>query len=102
MMSNRQKTEFWRELSEKSNYMEPEVVKTVYYGFLKVIIANIRKKGVCEVPDWGIFKLHDGKDRFANDAKNPGQRIIIPGRNQIKFKPGYKLRTYMMGIKTND
>ncbi|MEM8757955.1 MAG: HU family DNA-binding protein [Planctomycetota bacterium] len=65
--------------------------KAVVQQFLDEIVRELGKGNRCEFRDFGVFEV---KGRQARTAQNPRtlERVEVPAKNTIKFKPGRLMR----------
>lgn len=87
------KEEFFAEISSRANYINPDIIKDIYYALLKTIVKELREKGAVEMPDLGVFVEHKHKARM---ALNVCTRVVtfLPEKSTIKFKTCDKLKKY--------
>ena len=89
----------WQKISAKSNYIDPEVAKKVYYGLVKAIVADLRNDGTCWLPDLGEFRLID---RNAREIQNPKYGTLhMDAIKAVRFSPDYKLSEYFKNLNSN-
>jgi nucleoid DNA-binding protein len=63
--------------------------------FMDGIVESILKEGKATLPNFGTFKI---KRTEARTARNPrtGEKVFVPDRNVIRFKPARKLKTAVL------
>jgi nucleoid DNA-binding protein len=71
----------------ESTQVKRALVKATVQNFLGEIIAEVAKGNRLEFRDFGVFET---KTRAARTAKNPKtlERIHVPTKRAVKFKPG--------------
>jgi nucleoid DNA-binding protein len=89
--------DFFFEVSKKCNYINPELVKEFYVGFVRTILEELKKNGSITLPDWGTIKLIRHKARMYNNIAT-GQVEQLEAKNTIKFYPDYKLKAYTRNL----
>lgn len=82
---------FYRELSERCGYVDPETAKRFYIGLVKLITYNLREKGVVRLPHLGDFAIVPQKKRSVLIGKT---RKTIEGLKVLKFYPLEVWRKY--------
>lgn len=92
-------TKTWQKISGKSNYIDPEVVKKVYYGLVKAIVADLRNNGKCWLPDWGEFRLIQRTPRIVKNPKYGD--TYMDAITVVRFDPDYKLKDYFKNLNIN-
>lgn len=89
-------TKVWNKISSKSNYLSPEVIKAVYYGILKTIVADLRVDGECWMPDLGKFKIIT---RSPREVKHPKGKVYqMDAIKAVRFEADYKLSGYFKNL----
>lgn len=86
--------EFFQKISERCNYIGTDLIRDVYYSTVKVIVQELRHKGVARLPDFGDMVVTMHKERNSHDA-NTGSTYVVPKRRIIKFRTDYKLKKYL-------
>ena len=74
--------------------IDPATVRTVFVGMVRYILKTLRYKGICPLPDFGIFRITEYKRRRAQNV-NTGVVEMMGERKVIKFEPDYKLKHYI-------
>ena len=82
---------FYRLLSQRSNYMDPEVSLMVYLGLVCVIVDELRAHKFVRLPTLGDFALVRQKSRPALIGKS---QCVIDGVEVLKFYPKASFRGY--------
>jgi len=77
------------------------LVKTVVQDFFDEIIAELAKGNRLEFRDFGVFET---KTRPARAAQNPKtlEKIEVPAKRRVVFKPGRLMREGVNGSLTRD
>ena len=92
------KEELWAAISICSG-VDPETVRTVYYGLVKTIGNGLRKKESITLPDLGEFYLAYRMPHRLQDYQT--KQIIISGlTTQVKFRPNYKIKGYFKNFRS--
>ena len=82
-----------RKISERCNYIDPELAEAFYTGFLKVIVEGLRTDGEITLPGWGKFRIVEHKGRRLKNV-NTGLMDQIPPVKTVKFEPCTRLKNY--------
>ncbi|MDD3360418.1 MAG: HU family DNA-binding protein [Hespellia sp.] len=84
------KKEFTRELAMRTELTIAQSEKCIT-AFMKIIEEQLKKDEKVQFLGWGTFKRCKRTERT---GKNPrtGERVIIPEKNVVKFKPGKNLK----------
>ena len=82
---------FYRLLSERSNYIDPEVAGSIYLSLVYVIVDELRKHKFIRLPTLGDFAIVRQKSRPALIGR---RHCIIDGMEILKFYPKHSFRGY--------
>jgi len=91
------KDEFFEEISLIASFCDKKIVESVFYAMVKVISQNLKGVGSINLPDWGEFTLKRSCPRMTTNI-NKGVVAHIGPRNNVKFKPDYKVKAYFNGL----
>ena len=85
------KKEIVRTISEEMNVTQG-VAKEVVQRTFDAIIDTLVSEGRIELRNFGVFEV---KARAERQARNPqtGDKVIVPERNVVVFKPGKEMDT---------
>jgi nucleoid DNA-binding protein len=88
----------FREISERVNYLDVEMVKRVYFELLRVIIKDLREGKVVSLPNWGRFYLRKLK---AQRRYNAGTKIVYQdvAKTSLQFSTEVGLRKYLQQVE---
>lgn len=89
--------DFFNEISARCNYINPDLARDVYYSMVKVIVQELRHKGVVRLPDFGDIVVTMHKERTGLNV-NSGVMERIPAKRTIKLITDYKLKKYLNSI----
>ena len=89
----------FNKISAESGYIDPETIKKIYFGLLRVILSELRNSGRIKLTDWGEFRITTYKERKVGDLNNPGNCLKLFPTNVIKFTACNRLREYIKNIK---
>lgn len=80
---------FFRLLSERSNYSDPELIEDVYMAMVKLINDELRVNYICHLPFLGSFAIVDMKPSQKVMGRVGKQPILGwgPRRSVLKFYP---------------
>ncbi len=82
---------FYRLVSERSNYIDPEVALRIYFSVVAVITEELNKHKFIRLPILGDFALIRQKSRPAWVGRSHG---VIDGMEVLKFYPRSTFREY--------
>ena len=82
---------FYRLLSERSNYMDPEVSLMVYLSMVALIVEELREHKFIRLPTLGDFAIVRQKSSPALIGR---RHCIIDGMEILKFYPKHSFRGY--------
>jgi len=82
----------------ESTQAKRALVKATVQNFLGEIIAELTKGNRLEFRDFGVFEPRDRAPRMAQNPKNL-ERIHVPGKRVVKFKPGRLMMQKLNGRK---
>lgn len=90
------KSEFIQLLSSKQPNLSESDVSTAVMQIIKRMTDELASGGRIEIREFGAFSL---KYRRAKLGRNPktGERVSVPQKHSIHFKPGTELR-----VRVND
>ncbi|MFG0313329.1 MAG: HU family DNA-binding protein [Phycisphaerales bacterium] len=91
-----------KELSERIADRTGEkrtAVRRVLQSFLDEIVAELSAGNRIEFREFGVFEV---KTRAPRTAQNPRtlERVRVPERKSVKFKPGRKMRDLIEAVET--
>lgn len=89
--------ELFAALSRRSNSLNADVCKEVYYGLVKVIVDQFRAGKDIILP--GLGKMYLNK-RPGRNSRNINTKALewIPEKNEVAFKVAKPLREYIHSI----
>lgn len=82
---------FYRLISERSNYIDPEVALRIYFSLVAVITEELNKHKFIRLPILGDFALIRQKSRPAWVGR---LHSVIDGMEVLKFYPRSTFREY--------
>ena len=88
---------FFKKVSERCDYMDPEAVRQVYIGLVKYIFEELKSKQKVVLPQWGRYEVISHKARVSTDV-NTGASIMLEARNIIKFRPCEKFKNFIKNV----
>ena len=88
---------FFDDLSAKLNYLDPGTVRDVYYALIRLILLDLRTKGVVKLPDFGSFKTVEFKPRRILNV-NTKKHETVASFLALKFEACMRLREYVKNI----
>ena len=94
MLTISDKRQLFNELSIACNSLDVESVKQFYYGFMRYVIRETKKRGSLSFPDFGTFRIVNYKPRMARDVRSNCSKWV-PASVGMKFKPDYKVNLYI-------
>jgi len=83
----------FQKLSEENEYADPEIMKSFYYAFLRMLLKELRAKGKIKLPDFGELRIVEHKARRSRNV-NTNEMIMLPPMKTVKFSPGKQLKFY--------
>ena len=89
--------EFFSEMSKRMGYMDKKTVREFYYELLRAIITGIKEDGRIDVPDLGIFRIHEHRARRHKNVA--GYIEYLEATNTLKFDPCLKLKNYIKNLR---
>jgi len=92
-ISDDEKRRFFIRISNKCNYADPEMVKRVYYGMVKMIVERLKNEQTCWLPDLGRFWLANRKIRKVKNTFT-GYEGYSGDHKSVFFLPDRKLKGY--------
>ena len=99
--NNPEKEEFFRKVSLDSKYIDPKIVKEVFYGMLRTIGLGLKYTHSIILPDLGELYVIIRPSKRRLDIHTKTVRIA-PATPIIKFKPDYKFNAFIKGLKNED
>lgn len=93
------KNKFFQDVSSKCNYLDPEICSQVYYGLIKAMMADIRKRGEIYLPGLGRFSVTEYK---ATNIKNVNTGRVEPraATKVLRFDACDELKYYIRNMRT--
>jgi nucleoid DNA-binding protein len=91
-------TELWEKISERLNYIDQELVESVYRELIRIVVQELRHHGMVRMPDFGDFTMVYHKERVSRDV-NSGLMVRLPPKKTVKFSPDYKLKEYFRSLE---
>ncbi|WP_212113334.1 HU family DNA-binding protein [Candidatus Shikimatogenerans silvanidophilus] len=91
------KTDLINILSKKTD-ISKTITKNFLDNFISIIINSISKKEKVSIIDFGTFLFNKRKERYGVNPKT-GEKIKIPAKNVVKFKPGSKFLKFINNKK---
>ena len=88
------KNKFWKDVSDRCNYIGVDTVRSVYYALMKELINEMLDKGSICMPDWGKFEIRTYAQRRFTNMKT-GKLNTIYEHKRINFAPNKKLKSYI-------
>lgn len=88
------KEDFFVQVSSRCNYLPLDIIKDVYYAFIKTIVQEMKMNVSINLPDFGEFVLQAHRERNALNV-GTGRIEFLPMRKTIKFKVIRKLKDYL-------
>jgi nucleoid DNA-binding protein len=85
---------FFQQVSARCNYMDPQLVKDVYMSLVKVIVQELRHKGVVRLPNFGDFVITMHKERLTTNVAD-GETVVVPKKRTVKFRTNVMLKKYL-------
>jgi len=87
----------FKKISKNMNNLPIYLIERMYYELLRMIMADLREKGLCMLPNWGSFYLKSYERRI---GWNPcdGKATEVEPRCYVKFKPHEKLKHYFKNL----
>jgi nucleoid DNA-binding protein len=82
---------FFRLLSEKSNFIDPDASFLCYMGLVALVEQELRLRKFVRLPHLGDFALVEQKPRMAWVGKS---HVKIGARDVVKFYPKEKMRRH--------
>ena len=79
-----------REIAEKTELTQADV-KRVFETYANIVLSTVEEEEV-PLPGLGKFVAVEKKPRTAINPKNPEQKIQVPGKVVLKFKPNSKTK----------
>lgn len=86
---------FYRLLSEKCNYMDPEATRTFYMGLVQHMTSELRKHGVVRLPHIGDFYLLKQQNTKGWAGKH---MAAIADKYLLKYDPKESWKDYFRKI----
>jgi len=78
----------------KANYLvDPKTLKDVYYSFLRLILEELRDKGIVILVNFGTFRIRTIAARRIYDI-NAGYVRNVPDCKTISFTPSKRMKVY--------
>lgn len=93
MLNDKEKVDFFNELTLKSSSNDCQYIKKIYYALLEVVRDGLSKNRIIELPNFGEFKVIIVKG-MTTKSKQTGERITLPPHGRVTFKPHYRLKNY--------
>ena len=90
--------EFYKALSERNNYIDPETVKIFYRELVKLIVAELRNKGRIRLPDFGDLRITKYRTHRIIDV-NTRKEKVLPEMIALKFDACPPLKEYIRNFK---
>lgn len=93
-MIKQDKKIFFEKMLCNAKMTDMEMVKKVYYAFLKTIAKDLRRGKAIEAPDLGLFEIIINKPyKFGRNPKT-GELIDVPERKVVKFRVNKNLKDF--------
>ena len=86
------KTEFISVYASKNNCTKMEAEKRIN-DFFDSIIESCLSDGFVQITGYGTFESKYIGEREATNPKT-GERIMVPPKSSIRFKPGKKMKDF--------
>jgi len=94
MISNDEKSRFFKEMAVAMNIVDIDVTKRAYYGLIKHIIKQTRLHRKFNLLDFGMFRIFSLKGRMSNLLGKDGCKWSDENAT-IKFRASRKLREFI-------
>lgn len=85
------KAELLREISHKTGFKRDDSRKALDAIFDTITEAMASGEKV-QIMGFGSFEAKNTKERVGTNPQNPTEKIIIPARRKVSFKPSATLR----------
>ena len=86
--------EFFEAVSREANHLDPELIRSVYFGMIKAMAREIRNKRIVKLPGLGHFLM---VPRVKKVVGVQGGRVI-PAHHVLHFRPVDALREYLRRV----
>lgn len=86
------KTEFISVYATKNNCTKAEAEKRIN-EFFETIIESCLTEGFVQITGYGTFEYKYTEEREATNPKT-GEKVKVPPKSSIKFKPGKKMKDF--------
>lgn len=86
--------EFFDAVSRESNFLDPELVRKVYFGMVKAMTREIRNKKIVKLPGLGHFLM---VPRVEKRVGVHGGKIV-PAHHVLHFRPIDALKEYLRRV----
>ena len=82
-------------ISKETGIVQEDVYAIIQKTLDYITEALIQGKHV-EFRDFGVFEVHVRKPRIGRNPNKPAHVVQIPERRVVKFKPGKKMKAFVL------
>lgn len=86
--------DLFNEVSRRTNYLDINLIKDVYYSLVKVMVSELKRQGIVRLPDFGDLFLIFRKEKYAMDISTR-KKSLMPQKRIVKFQTDTKLKKYL-------
>ena len=81
---------FFRDLALNSDTHSVDYIRQFYFGFIRTIMADLKRNKKCELPGFGTFYVLNQRPKMVGMTKEQVKAKGVKSTAILKFSPNYR------------